>query len=68
VKWVESKMSRIRSRFISLAALVTVASAATALCQAPASVAAPAPEGPRMEIYGFAQLDFGYDFKQTDPN
>jgi hypothetical protein len=24
--------------------------------------------GPRMEIYGFAQADFGYDFKQMDPN
>ena len=26
------------------------------------------PAGPRMEIYGFAQADFGYDFKQIDPN
>ena len=25
-------------------------------------------EGPRGEIYGFAQADFGYDFKQMDPN
>ena len=24
--------------------------------------------GPRMEIYGFAQADFGYDFKQMDAN
>ncbi len=24
--------------------------------------------GPRMEIYGFAQTDFGYDFKQVNPD
>ena len=24
--------------------------------------------GPRMEIYGFAQLDMGYDFKQVNPD
>jgi hypothetical protein len=26
------------------------------------------PAGPRMEIYGFAQLDMGYDFKQVNPD
>ena len=26
------------------------------------------PGGPRLDIYGFAQLDMGYDFKQVDPN
>lgn len=26
------------------------------------------PEGPRMEIYGFAQTDIGYDFRQVDPD
>ena len=24
--------------------------------------------GPRLEVYGFAQLDFGYDFKQVNPD
>ncbi len=46
-----------------------VALAAAALLAAPLSgqEAAP-PEGPRLEIYGFAQTDFGYDFKQGDPD
>ncbi len=29
---------------------------------------AAAPAGPRMDIYGFAMLDMGYQFKQNDPN
>jgi len=28
----------------------------------------PAPSKPSMEIYGFAMLDIGHDFKQIDPN
>ena len=44
--------------------------AAAALLAAPAARAEDAakPEGPRMEIYGFAQTDIGYDFKQGDPD
>jgi hypothetical protein len=28
----------------------------------------PADQKPQMDIYGFAMLDMGYDFKQNDPN
>lgn len=51
--------------------LASAALAAAVLCAAPAAVAqtdAAKPEGPRMEIYGFAQLDAGYDFNQVDPD
>ena len=40
-------------------------------CAAPAASrqdAAAKPEGPRLEIYGFAQTDIGYDFNQVDPD
>ncbi len=47
-----------------------VALAAIAVWAAPAALgqAAAAPEGPRLEIYGFAQTDIGYDFNQVDPD
>jgi hypothetical protein len=49
--------------------LGTAALAALALAAAPAlAQATDAPAGPRMEIYGFAQLDMGYDFKQVNPD
>jgi DcaP outer membrane protein len=36
---------------------------------APAAAAQPAPDArPSFEIYGFAMLDIGHDFKQIDPN
>ncbi len=45
--------------------------AAGTLAGAPAgaqSAASAAPPGPQFEIYGFAQADIGYDFRQNDPN
>ena len=48
----------------------TMAIAALALgaFTARAQTDADKPAGPRMEIYGFAQLDMGYDFKQVNPD
>lgn len=56
---------RARANVLGAAAL-----AAAALLAAPAarSEEAAKPEGPRMEIYGFAQTDIGYDFMRVDPD
>jgi hypothetical protein len=35
---------------------------------AAAASQAPPPSGPSLEVYGFAMLDIGHDFKQIDPN
>ncbi|MBK9088178.1 MAG: hypothetical protein IPL90_03685 [Holophagales bacterium] len=51
--------------------LGAAALAVVALLAAPAARgqdAAATPEGPRLEIYGFAQTDIGYDFNQGDPD
>lgn len=51
--------------------LGSLALAAIALCAAPPGLGqteAAKPEGPRMDIYGFAQADFGYDFGQVHPD
>ena len=45
-------------------ALAIVAAAVLAVVAAPAVAQE---SKPRMELYGFAMLDMGYDFKQTDP-
>jgi hypothetical protein len=44
----------------------SLAAAMIALSAAPVA-SGQTPQGPRMEIYGFAQADFGYDFKQIAP-
>jgi len=49
------------------AALVALAPAQPAAAQQTVVVDVERP-GPRLDIYGFAQLDMGYDFKQVDPN
>jgi hypothetical protein len=48
-----------------LAAVLLLAAARTAAAQDPA--ASPEPK-PRLDIYGFAMLDMGYQSKQNDPN
>ncbi|KAA0254494.1 hypothetical protein FBQ97_01755 [Acidobacteria bacterium ACD] len=51
--------------------LAAAALAAIALCASGAALGQAEPEkkdGPRMEIYGFAQADIGYDFNQVDPD
>ena len=50
--------------------LIAIAVAALAFAAAPAARAAePAKtNGPKLEIYGFAQADFGYDFNQMNPD
>jgi hypothetical protein len=47
-----------------------LAAAALALAAAPArgQTDADKPAGPRGEVYGFAMTDFGYDFKQVNPD
>jgi hypothetical protein len=54
-----------RRAWVGRSVLVAVAAAwviaATSAAQEP-------PSGPRGEIYGFAMLDMGYDFKQVDPD
>lgn len=56
---------------MTAALLLTLAPFAPGQQAAPASVAvpdAPAPStSPRIEIYGHAMADFGYDFRQMDP-
>jgi hypothetical protein len=47
---------------------VALAAAALLAPAAPGQDAAAKPEGPRLEIYGFAQTDIGYDFNQVDPD
>jgi hypothetical protein len=57
-----------------LAMLITLALPAAAGAQDPPPkptvnvVATPAPPLPSLEIYGFAMLDIGHDFKQINPN
>ena len=56
-------------RSLGTAAFAAVTAAlALAAGMASAQTEAAKPEGPRMEIYGFAQADFGYDFKQVNPD
>jgi len=51
---------------VIMAAALALGAGSSALGQ---TEAAPATKpGPRMEIYGFAQADFIYDFKQVDPD
>lgn len=54
-----------------LAACLAILLAWPAMAGAQGSATAPtqdAPPPPRFEIYGFAQADFGYDFRQNDPD
>ena len=60
--------SCVRAAGLALAVgLIGLASARPAVAQQTVVVEVDRP-GPRLEIYGFAQLDMGYDFKQVDPN
>jgi len=58
---VAKLISRVIAAALLPAALVLVGSS-------PARAQAPADQKPQMDIYGFAMLDMGYDFKQNDPN
>jgi hypothetical protein len=57
-------MRRRLFRTVAMAVAVLALGAESARAQTDASK----PAGPRGEIYGFAQADFGYDFRQMDPN
>jgi len=60
--------SLVRAAGLAMAAgLSALSSARPAAAQQTVVVEVERP-GPRLEIYGFAQLDMGYDFKQVDPN
>jgi len=51
------------------AAMLVVGVSSSALAQTTTIVTVEsAPAGPRLDIYGFARLDAGYDFKQVDPD
>jgi len=54
----------LRAAIHTAAAVVLALAAGSARAQTEAAK----PEGPRMEIYGFAQADFIYDFKQVNPD
>ena len=56
------RLSGRRLRVAALMLLLAAASAATAVAQPPT------PDKPSFEIYGFAMIDFGQNFKQIDPN
>ena len=67
---MEYTRHRVCARAAGLAlavGLIGLASARPAVAQQTVVVEVDRP-GPRLEIYGFAQLDMGYDFKQVDPN
>jgi len=53
-------------RSVALAAAAAIL--ALGAVSAPAQTDADKPAGPRGEIYGFAQADFGYDFNQVNPD
>src|SRR3954451_15590103 len=58
----EMSMRRVTAR-IALASCVVLGATLRADAQTPAADAKPS-----MEIYGFAMLDIGHDFKQINPN
>jgi hypothetical protein len=58
-------VSQLMRRSIAVAVLVVAVVLAGA---SPAHAQPPADQKPQMDIYGFAMLDMGYDFKQNDPN
>ena len=56
------RLSGRRLRVAALTLLLAAASAATAVAQPPT------PDKPSFEIYGFAMIDIGQNFKQIDPS
>jgi hypothetical protein len=63
----------IRRRWKLTAAILWLAAGSVALARPDAGESGAAPESleaprPRMDVYGFAMLDLGYDFKQVDPD
>jgi hypothetical protein len=50
------------------AGLLLLAASPFASAQETVVIVQATPAGPRMDIYGFARLDTGYDFKQVDPD
>ena len=54
-------------RFLSAIVLLCV-TAPVIFAQAPAQAAAQTPAVPRLDIYGFVMTDFGYDFRQNNPD
>jgi hypothetical protein len=61
-------MSGARTVVRNALAIAAIAAAAVAASPPALGQAERAPAAPRLEIYGFAQADFGYDFKQVDPD
>jgi hypothetical protein len=51
--------------YVSLALALGLMALASAR---PAAAQTEVPSGPRLDIYGFAQLDMGYDFRQVNPD